>query len=757
MRPRAKTLLFFFIIAAGLSLIASWRFVFAAPNQTAANPGRLQIDGPIELLVTVDPPTAMPGNVLNLNVSARNTAALTQLPQISIQLPSQLQLQSNLMPAGTSRNFQTNTLTWQPVLSANGGAQQFSLPLRVETADITNPEKVITAVLTVEGGVKQASTTVWIGLPPQIDAINVPAQVSVGLPVPLRADTAGPGPITQSWQLGDGRQVNVNNPVVVYPAVGVYELTLRAANVVGQATASRQIIIVPHPTAQFSVDDASPGVGQTVTFINESGGQQPLRFTWDFGDGATAIDFQPTHIYQNPGVYDVRLIIENDYGRSEAVWPLAVGQPPLADMQIGDSVPMGQPLSGTAFGDGSVSRFLWDMGDGRTQEGAQISHTYLAEGDYYINMTAFNDFGATQIGRWVRVGPGALSLFLPLVVRAADEATTAGSSGIDPFAVVLEPVDLDGTFVMQPLELPPDTSQAEALLIYINEARRQFNLSPLKYVYELSAAAQGHTADMATYGFTAHTGSDGSFPAERLLWHRYQGAYAGEATAWGFEHAYQAVEFWVNSPGHRRIILNQWATDVGVAFTVDYKAPNVWYWTAEFGNRFDEVTSPLLRVQTPASGKEVLNTDLLTYSWNWPVPLAPGEQFAIYVADEAGQETEIGRISSAAQGTLYRFQSALIEATEATGLFEWLVRLENGRSPVMESEWRSLSAVWDPDLPTPTPIITPSVTPTGTLLPTAVVPATATPNYITITPRATSVPPPALATATPLPFPTQAP
>ncbi|MCZ7671950.1 MAG: hypothetical protein M5U34_34860 [Chloroflexi bacterium] len=99
----------------------------------------------------------------------------------------------------------------------------------------------------------------------------------------------------------------------------------------------------------------------------------------------------------------------------------------------------------------------------------------------------------------------------------------------------------------------------------------------------------------------------------------------------------------------------------------------------------------------------------------------------------------------------------MIEATEATGLFEWLVRLENGRSPMMESEWRSLSAVWDPDLPTPTPIITPSVTPTGTLLPTAAVPATATPNYITITPRATSVPPPALATATPLPFPTQAP
>jgi hypothetical protein len=305
---------------------------------------------------------------------------------------------------------------------------------------------------------------------------------------------------------------------------------------------------------------------------------------------------------------------------------------------------------------------------------------------------------------------------------------------------------------MQPIDLPAGTSQSEALLIYINEARRQFNLSPLKYVYELSVVAQNHTADMAAYQYTGHNGSDGSFPAERFLRHGYPHAYAGEATAWGFEHAYQAVEFWVNSPDHRRIILNQWATDLGVAYTADYKAPNVWYWTSEYGNAFGQPAAPLLRVKTPTTGSEVWHTDTISYSWNWPLPLAPGQQFGVYVVDELGRETALGVVNEPVQGTLYRFQGVISEAVDTIGLFDWFVRLEGGNG--MQSESRSLSVLWNPDLPTPTPIVEPTAVSTGTPLPTAVFTPTPTSvKYPTITPRATEPPPQVIVTATPMPTP----
>ena len=736
---------------AGSIVFGSWKYASANTRQTAVYPGIIHIDGAVQLTVSVDPPIAQPGDSMNLIVSARNQDIAAVTPLITIKLPSQINLTSNILPAGATRNFQTNELTWRPVLAANGGSQQFILPLRVETIDISQPEQPITAVVDSNDSQQQASTALWLGLPPQIDNIITPVQISVGLPVQLQAATTGPGPITQSWLLGDGRRVNVNDPIVVFPTVGMYELSLEAKNPVGGTTSSRQITVVPHPAAQFKTDDATPGLAQTITFINESGGQQPLSYHWDFGDGTTTTDLNPIHQYQLSGAYTVRLVVENEYGRSEATWPIAVGQPPVADMQVSDFVAAGQPLSGQAFGDETVSQFVWDMGDGKSEVGNQITHAYMAQGDYYVNMTAINDFGTAQVGRWIRVGPGQLSLYLPLVTKQS-EAQSEGTIEGDPFAIELDPVELDKPFVMQPMELPAGTSKAEALLIYINEARRQFNLSPLKYVYELSVAAQNHTADMAAYQFTGHAGSDGSYPAERLLWHRYPSAYAGEATAWGFEHAYQAVEFWVNSPAHRRIILNQWATDVGVAFTTDYSSPNVWYWTSEYGNAFGDAPAPILRVQSPATGLELLNTDLVTFSWNWPIPVEPGQQFTVYVVDESGQESALGTVNTPAHGTLYRFQGSFIDTLETTGLFNWVVRLESGNVTNWESESRQLSVLWNPDLPVPTAVVEPTVMVTGTPLPTAVPTATLPRMYPTITPRPTQPPPPVLVTATPIPI-----
>jgi uncharacterized protein YkwD len=244
-------------------------------------------------------------------------------------------------------------------------------------------------------------------------------------------------------------------------------------------------------------------------------------------------------------------------------------------------VPVGLPVTGQAFGDDTVTTFRWDMGDGRFHEGEQISHIYQQEGDYYVLVQAINEFGSTEIGRWIHINPGQLSTYLPYIAKA--EVIVAQSQPIESFddgsGLVLEPVALDGTFVLEAADLPENTPYSEQLFYYINETRRQFGLPPLNFVYELSAIAQQHTDDMAAYHYTAHVGSDGSTPPERFLYYGYPHGYAGEATAWGFPQAYEAVAFWVDSPGHRRIILNRYATDVGVAFTADYTAPNVWSWT----------------------------------------------------------------------------------------------------------------------------------------------------------------------------------
>lgn len=716
--------------------------------------GSAQITGPLELDLSVSPSAGTPGDVLELSAQLTNRSFVTSTPELLLQLPDKITVAARgSLPAGVTANLQANALSWLPILPANGGTQQFSLQLRVETADVSQPEQAITATLKNDSSEQSASVAVWIGVPPQIDAILNPPQAAVGQPVQLRADTSGSGPVSQTWLLGDGRRVEVNDPVVVFPAPGVYQVTLAAANPLATVSETRAINIVPHPAAQFVVDDATPGVGQPVTFLNQSGGQPPLTYRWDFGDGATSADAQPSHSYEEPGVYQVHLVVENSFGQSEAFWPVTVGHLPTADMSIATEVAAGQPLTGQAFGDETVTLFHWDMGDGRYYEGMEISHVYRRMGDYYVTMTASNEYGGTPVSRWIHVSQGILNFFLPLLFHAdglSDNVVAAGSPDdtAGALSVPLAPivVDLDKPFVLEPEPSLAGRTPAEQLFYYVNEARRRFELPPLAPSAALNAAAQAHSLEMTVSGLP-HTGADGSFPPERLLWHGYSGGYAGEASAWGFEHAHQAVEYWINSPSHRQILLNQYVDELGVGHVTDFGAANLWYWTAEFGNSRGAPVQPVFRLQRPDTDTEALVSEPVAYGWNWAAPLQPDQQFVVYlVADD--EPIRLGAVTRPQLGFYYVLQAAASDLGIDAGVYEWQVKLEDGRQDSLaESERRSITLLLDPNLPSPTAVLTPTVTLTPT--PTATVTATPTPPWPTATPPPPVPTQPPLITATP--------
>ena len=738
-----------FVVAFSLlAFVSSRQRVIAATE--ISDIGMAQISGPVQLDVTLSPAAVQPGETIQMHVTVVNLGQITQLPSISFHLPSAITLDSMLLPQGMTANLATNELDWLPVVSANGGQLQFTMPLRAGAADVAHPEQVVTAVLQIEDTQFTANAGFWLGIPPQIGSISAPAQIAVGQPIQLQAEPVGSGPFTQSWQLGDGRQVDVSNPSVVYPAAGIYQVGVTVENPVGSATGQQTVTVVPHPAAQFTANDFSISANQPIAFNNESGGQPPLSYQWDFGDGTTSNEQNPVHQFANPGIYPVQMVVENEYGRSEAIWQVTVGAPPAVDIVIPESIPAGESFAVQAFGDDSITRFSWFMGDGSTYEGAQINHIYNQPGDHYVILSAYNEFGGTDVGRWIHVDSGFFKYYLPLLINSivtGQPLSTDSSTDLTGVGLDLPEVALDETFTMQPLDLPSNLTQAEQLFIYINEARSQFELSPLNMVATLNTASQQHTDDMAAYGYTSHTGSDGSTPAERLVWHQYDAGYAGEATAWGFEHPYQAVEFWVNSPDHRRIILNEFATDVGVGYTVNYGAPNVWYWTAEFGNQYGAATAPQLRMYSPNSGVELLNSDLVTFGWIWPVPLVDNQRFELeLITDE--QSIPMATVTQPRLGIYYQVETDLLAYPEAIGNVSWQVKLIQGEVTQVEGEQRTLVVLPDPTIPTATPdFVTPEPA-TPTPIPTS------TPTQAPEQPTSTRVPnqaPPVLITATPQP------
>ena len=566
--------------------------------------GYAQIPGEVQLELFLSPPVTSPGEQLTATFVVTNRGQEPAVPLIDIPLPAFLDLNVGIMPASTSFDLTTNHITWQPLVKPDASQQTMSLQFRVGAAEVNAPERSFAVNMQRGKETLSATATYWVGLPPTASIIVNPLQPAVGQPVQLLAKIDGSGPFVQVWQTGDQRELEANDPLVVYPVAGEYQITLHVANPLAATRVTTVIQVVDTLTAAFTPDDSTPAVGQIIRFANLSGGTPPLHFLWDFGDGQTSGERQPAHQYADAGNYNISLTVQNDSGgHASFVWPLTVGIPPQAQLYLPETVNMGEAITAQAAGDNTVTGYAWDMGDGGVYDGSSVNHVFWTGGDHYVVLTARNEYGETKVGQWIRVNTNlGRIIFLPLLALPGAQYPGAPLAPADapqtnadaPQANVVslsaersyeafEPIQLD------PAPLPETATPAEQLLWYINEARRLHSLPPLSYVYEMSVAAQRHTEDMAVNEFTGHVGSDGSRPFERLQQYGYEGNYGGETTAWGFDEARRVVEFWVNSPPHRRIILNNRAVSVGVGYTADFGAPNVWYWVAEFGQLPDPV------------------------------------------------------------------------------------------------------------------------------------------------------------------------
>ena len=81
------------------------------------------------------------------------------------------------------------------------------------------------------------------------------------------------------------------------------------------------------PTADFSFTPAHPGPGVEVRFSDESTGE-PTSWLWDFGDGQTSDQQNPTHTYTISGSKTVTLVVSNSVGSDSAVKVVRISAPP---------------------------------------------------------------------------------------------------------------------------------------------------------------------------------------------------------------------------------------------------------------------------------------------------------------------------------------------------------------------------------------------------------------------------------------------
>ena len=79
--------------------------------------------------------------------------------------------------------------------------------------------------------------------------------------------------------------------------------------------------IAPNPALEI-IEAYAPNigsVGETIQFngsVSPLTGQPPYRYRWDFGDGKTSTEMNPTHVYDNAGEYDYTFTVTDQSGSS---------------------------------------------------------------------------------------------------------------------------------------------------------------------------------------------------------------------------------------------------------------------------------------------------------------------------------------------------------------------------------------------------------------------------------------------------------
>lgn len=131
----------------------------------------------------------------------------------------------------------------------------------------------------------------------------------------------------------------------------------------------------------------------TVTFTPEILSGNALEYLWNFGDGSTSTEINPTHIYEALGKYSVKLTVSNSLTSESII--LTRSQYIIVCNVDFDANPVEGygPLS-VKFTDKSSapSNFeiigrSWDFGDGTAQVFTQNPvHTFNEAGSYAINL-----------------------------------------------------------------------------------------------------------------------------------------------------------------------------------------------------------------------------------------------------------------------------------------------------------------------------------------------------------------------------------
>ena len=271
------------------------------------------------------------------------------------------------------------------------------VPSSIATRALSKNDTILKTVMKVQGVVKKKDTAL-LDFDFVASASADPASGNAPLDVNFTGSaTGGKFPYAYNWDFNDGGTSSGANPVHTYTEPGTYDASLAVSDSLGATVGATARVIVNMPPLQIVSCSATPASGNiplAVTFgVTATGGSAAYTYSWNFGDGGTSTQQNPTHTYTAPAQYaGVVTVTSGTQTQSCTTSTISVTCPSLSVACAANptAVTVGGPVSFSCLASGGSGTYTydWDFGDGTTHGTSQNPlHVYQTKGTWYPKVT----------------------------------------------------------------------------------------------------------------------------------------------------------------------------------------------------------------------------------------------------------------------------------------------------------------------------------------------------------------------------------
>ncbi|MDC0249604.1 PKD domain-containing protein [Flavobacteriales bacterium] len=177
----------------------------------------------------------------------------------------------------------------------------------------------------------------------------------------------------------------------------IHLFLILVAMLISSSASSQQV------SADFTTLSATNGCGSLVVEFQDLSSGSPDTWLWDFGNGNSSVLQNPTIIYVDPGMYDVKLTVSNSTTTDTKIINglIKVYNLPIAEVStnsvISGCIPLAVDFEDVSVTDNTIVNWQWDFGDGGASILQHPLYQYENNGNFSVSLSVTDANGCQSL------------------------------------------------------------------------------------------------------------------------------------------------------------------------------------------------------------------------------------------------------------------------------------------------------------------------------------------------------------------------